>query len=159
MEVSINFDPNMVRCSCDAIINFEPSKPDYAQKDETGQVISREAADHMANFRVRCSKCQKNFCTSCNRSPYHIGMTCEQAESNQHARKCRFCTIEIKKQYNHKFPAFHDCCGKPDCVKEIAKSCNKILACGHVCRGFADEQKCLPCLEDGCIEAYNKQVT
>jgi len=54
----------------------------------------------MAKFRVRCSACQKNFCTGCKKSPYHVGMTCIEKENNLIARKCRFCNKEIKKAYN-----------------------------------------------------------
>lgn len=48
MEVRITLDDRMVRCDCSCVIMFEPSKPDYKQKDESGKVISRAAADHMA---------------------------------------------------------------------------------------------------------------
>lgn len=155
MEVIAQMDPNIMKCTnkdCGTLIFFQPSAPDYKQKDETGKVISKHAADHMAQFRVRCGQCTINFCTKCLRSPYHVGMTCEEAESNQNANKCRFCNVEIKKSYNSPDPAFREVCGKDECVELIPKSCNKILACGHYCRGFAGETEHLHCLEDGCID-------
>lgn len=82
MDVRIQLDPNMVRCECSALILFEPSRADYNQKDDSGKLLTKLAADHMAQFRVRCSSCQKNFCTSCRRAPYHVGMTCQDAQNN-----------------------------------------------------------------------------
>lgn len=79
MDVRIEMDPNMVKCDCNATIFFEPSKVDYTAKDETGKVLSKQAAEHIAKFRIRCTSCSKNFCTSCRRSPYHVGMTCQDA--------------------------------------------------------------------------------
>lgn len=158
MDARIELDPQLVRCECQAIIGIEPSKPDYTQKDETGKQISKQAADHMAQFRVRCSSCAKNFCTSCRRSPYHIGMTCQDAQNNQDARKCRFCTIEIKQSSGLSQPAFKEVCRSAECQALVPKSCNKILGCGHLCRGFFNEQNCLPCLEPECIDRLNKSL-
>jgi hypothetical protein len=76
MDARIAYDPKMVRCECSTVLSIEPSKPDYKQKDDMGNPISKEAAEHMASFRVRCSNCAKNFCTVCNRTPYHVGRTC-----------------------------------------------------------------------------------
>lgn len=35
-------------------------------KDDKGNLVSADAAQHMANHRIRCPKCEKNFCASCN---------------------------------------------------------------------------------------------
>lgn len=114
----------------------------------------------MANHRVLCSNCMKNFCTSCKREPYHVGMTCDEATNHQNASKCRFCTKEIKRVYKTSEKAFKECCGGSECVAMIKQTCNKIHACGHVCCGFRDETQCLPCLEADCVTAYNaKQPT
>ena len=85
-------------------------------------------------------------------------MTCQEAENNQNACKCRICGKEIKKQFNTNIPAFKECCGAQDCVAELAKCCVKILPCGHMCKGFRDEKTCLPCLEEACIAKHNTQV-
>jgi len=45
-----------------------------------------------------------------------------------------------------------------ECQVLIPKSCAKIHACSHLCRGFAGEQICLPCLEPECIEKASKQI-
>ena len=47
------------------------------QKDDKGNLVSQEAAVHMANNRIRCNECQKNFCAKCNAEPYHTGKTCD----------------------------------------------------------------------------------
>ena len=65
MKLMIDFDPNMITCNCGAAILLEEVKVDYNAKDEKGQVVSRDTAEHMAKFRVRCSTCAKNFCAHC----------------------------------------------------------------------------------------------
>jgi E3 ubiquitin-protein ligase MYCBP2 len=158
MDVRIELDPNMVKCDCNATIFFEPSKVDYTAKDETGKLLSKQAAEHIAKFRIRCTSCSKNFCTSCRRSPYHVGMTCQDAQNNQDARKCRFCNKEIKIGSGNPNPAFKEVCLDKECQSLIPKSCAKIHKCGHYCRGFANEQVCLPCLEPKCVEILSKAI-
>lgn len=124
-----------------------------------GNPISKEAAEHMASFRVRCSNCTKNFCTVCNRTPYHVGKTCKDAEKNENARKCRFCLEVIKGVTPPSMvQAFKNVCRKPDCLNEMNSSCAKMHACGHPCGGFANEKECLPCLEPDCIIKFNSSV-
>jgi hypothetical protein len=40
----------------------------------------------------------------------------------------------------------------------MEKSCEKSLACGHYCTGFKGEKKCLPCLNEDCVN-NNPQIT
>lgn len=68
---------------------------DYNMKDDQGKPLSREAAQNMAKYRVRCSGCHKNFCSSCSAEPYHLGKTCEQQKEFKEARKCRFCQTKL----------------------------------------------------------------
>ena len=44
----VSDNPNMVNCTCGNAMIMEPGQPDYKVKDDKGQVISREAAEHMA---------------------------------------------------------------------------------------------------------------
>lgn len=68
---------DIVQCpNCNEVFSFNPSAPNYAAKDETGKTVSRETAEHMARYRVRCAGCTHNFCTGCKKDPYHIGMNC-----------------------------------------------------------------------------------
>ena len=108
MDIRIDLSPNLFKCvECKSTIMFEPSsKVDYKQKDEQGNVLTKQSAENMAKYRVRCSNCSANFCTQCKRKPYYLGHTCEEAENFAGARKCRFCTVEIKKAYNHPKKAF-----------------------------------------------------
>ena len=46
-------------------MEMNPGRVDYNQKDEKGQPISRQAAEHFANYRIRCDACGKNFCINC----------------------------------------------------------------------------------------------
>jgi hypothetical protein len=72
------------------------------------------------------------------------------------ARKCRFCKSEIRGPPPNMIPAFKDVCRQADCVDLMNKSCDKVLPCGHFCKGFKGEPECLGCLEPECIEQYNK---
>jgi hypothetical protein len=54
---------NMVECSCKNLIEVVRGDVDYKQKDEEGKVISRQAAENMAEYRVRCHACQRVFCS------------------------------------------------------------------------------------------------
>lgn len=38
---------------------------DYGVKDDKGEFITPEACEHMAEFRVRCTFCEQNFCSDC----------------------------------------------------------------------------------------------
>jgi hypothetical protein len=139
----VKANPDMVNCTCGNAMMMEPGQPDYKMKDDKGQVISPEAARHMAQYRIRCPACNKNFCTKCNAEPYHVGRTCDQAA----ATNCRFCGEELKQPSPSMKPAFKDVCRKSDCMALMNKSCDKMLPCGHPCRGLAGETNCMPCLE------------
>lgn len=51
---------------------------------------------------------------------------------------------------------FRDVCRKNDCFELMQKSCDKMLECGHPCRGIVNEKKCLPCLEPECTKKHGK---
>ena len=137
---------------------------DYNAKDDKGQVISPEAAEHMAEFRVRCSFCEQNFCCGCNEQPYHTGMTCQQLEKYRASKKCRFCgdmidpDEEVKYEDEEMAAAFSDVCHKQECRDLIKDNCCKVLACGHPCRGFFGEKQCLPCLNEDCAEKARQEA-
>jgi hypothetical protein len=77
----------MVSCSCGNVMELQAGDVIKGQKDNNGNPVSIEAAKHMANHRIRCPECNKNFCTKCTAEPYHIGKTCDQ----NNAKTCRFC--------------------------------------------------------------------
>lgn len=138
----------VVECPCcHAKFEFEPSKNvDYKAKDDTGKTVSRQTAEHMAKYRVRCGMCKENFCVNCGISPYHINFSCEEAARKAKALKCRFCLEELKEPSLSRDPNFQDVCRKPECVQLMKCSCNKTLPCGHRCGGYTNERQCLPCL-------------
>ena len=141
-------NPSFVSCSCGNVMEMVPGEIIRGQKDDKGNPLSDESARHMANYRIRCNACGKNFCTQCNAEPYHTGKTCAQNES----KGCRFCGDELKQPSPSMKPAFRDVCRKKECFDLMQKSCDKMLPCGHPCKGVAGEKKCLPCLEQECID-------
>ena len=82
-------------------------------------------------------------------------MSCEEAENHRAALKCRFCWEPLKEASISDDPAFPDVCREPACIDLMNKSCNKTHPCGHRCRGFRGEQRCLPCLHKDCIKTHN----
>jgi E3 ubiquitin-protein ligase MYCBP2 len=96
MQEMVKNDPSLIQCSCNGIIAIAEGKADMNLKDDQGKKLTQEAAVHMAKFRIRCPKCEKNFCTKCLEEPYHLGKTCEQFKSFKAARKCRYCDEQIK---------------------------------------------------------------
>mmetsp|Transcript_14822 Transcript_14822/g.22973 ORF Transcript_14822/g.22973 Transcript_14822/m.22973 type:complete len:255 (+) Transcript_14822:1109-1873(+) len=108
----------------------------------------------MAQFRVRCQECGKNFCASCKSDPYHTGKTC--TENN--ARSCRFCQEKLTQPSSSMKLAFKDVCRKSECVDLMTKSCDKMLKCGHPCPGSSGETRCMPCLEADCIAKMDPKV-
>ena len=73
---------------CGIIAEVSEGKPDYNMKDDKGEPMTEEAADHLAKFRVRCS-CGENYCSSCKTNPYHTGKTCDQLREHLKAYKCQ----------------------------------------------------------------------
>jgi len=149
-----------VRCSCGNVMEVVEGQLDLNQKDDMGKPITREAAVCMSKYRVRCNECQKNFCCNpqCQSEPYHTGKTCSQHKEFKEAKKCRFCQLKLTKPSPSMAPAFKEVCREQVCMDLMAKSCDKIHACGHVCCGFKNEAQCLPCLDPACV-AKNAQPT
>ena len=57
MKLMVELDSNMITCpiqNCGAGILLEETKVNYNEKDEKGQVVSKQTAEHMAKYRVRC---------------------------------------------------------------------------------------------------------
>lgn len=150
----VKLNPNFVSCQCGNIMELVPGQVVKGQKDDKGQLISNEAAQHMAKFRIRCNNCQKNFCTQCNSEPYHIGKTCDQ----NFAEACRFCGEELKQPSPSMLPAFKSVCRKGECFELMQKSCEKTLPCGHYCCGTKGEIECMPCLQPECIEKGGHKI-
>ena len=78
----IESNENIVVCcnpKCSEVIEVIPNRVDYTAKDENNKQVSRETAEHMAKYRIRCAKCTENFCASCKMVPYHLGKNCEEA--------------------------------------------------------------------------------
>lgn len=102
-----------------------------------------EAAYHLAANRVRCGACQKDFCASCSVQPYHTGLLCAQAKELKDKKKCRVCAEVLANQNR-------DVCMKQECNNINALACKKRLQCGHECKGYKNEDICLPCLHPDC---------
>ena len=139
---------NLIECpNCHEMNSFEKGKVDFNVRDDQNNKLSREAAIDYAENRCRCGSCGKNFCAKCKKTPYHIGMTCEQSALHEKAKKCKYCTNEIKG--NNKGPQ-DDVCKSQDCLERYKLSCKKTLPCGHKCYGVNSETKCPPCLNNEC---------
>lgn len=135
---------------CQELIFFEVGRVDYNIKNEKNQLISKQAAECYSQNRCKCPRCQKEFCISCNFSPFHLGKTCEEQRKFKEAKKCKYCQSEIKA--NNRGPS-EDVCSAEDCVGANQIACTKKLLCGHPCYGTKFDKNCPPCLNKKC-ESY-----
>ena len=132
---------------CGELNVFEAGQIDYKVKDETGKLLSKQAAENYATYRCRCGFCKKDFCKQCNAMPYHLGKTCEEFKRHKIAKKCRFCDTEIK---GSNMGPDDDVCNNGDCRERYMISCKKKIKCGHKCFGVNGEKNCPPCLDRDC---------
>ena len=142
--------------ACKSVISIAPFDPSsvgalVTEKDDEGEVLSREAYLHYCEFRVRCRDCNLIFCAQCLVTPYHKGYTCAQYVEYQAARHCRFCAsrLDASNQWRHPAGAIalKDVCTAQDCVKKAEACCERMLSCGCPCNGIKGEKACLPCLK------------
>ena len=153
LRIQILSESNMVQCTCKNYIELVPGSVDYKQKDNEGKVITKQAAEHMANYRVRCNNCDRIFWSKCNMDPYHIGQTCEEFEEYKGADKWRFCLDKLNKIRKKCKPAFKAVCSKEEWEELMEKSCSRQLEWGHFWCGTREDQMWLPCLEPDWVEA------
>ena len=70
----------LVECpGCRNQFEFQEAGIDYTAKDDKGITVSKQTAEHMAKYRVRCAHCKENFCVECKMLPYHINYNCQEA--------------------------------------------------------------------------------
>lgn len=129
---------------------FFKGKPDYNQKDENGKKLSKQYAEHMSQNRARCNECGVNFWVNWEVDPYHLGKTCEEFENFKDSIKCRFWGNPIS--YTKGDGVFSNVCDDQECIDKIDEWWDQTLDWGHPCKGFANEQECLPCLHPDCVE-------
>lgn len=151
LKKQLREEGNMIDCKWGNMIEVAPGKVDYKQKDEEGKVLSKPAAENMAQYRVRWNACDLVFCSNCKAEPYHLGKTCEEFAEYRGADKCRFWLDKLKKVRKKGPPAFRAVWKSTECEDLMKKSCQKQLECGHFCCGTKDEEECLPCLDEACV--------
>eukprot|EP01059_Diplonema_ambulator_P030201 TRINITY_DN5073_c0_g1_i1.p1 TRINITY_DN5073_c0_g1~~TRINITY_DN5073_c0_g1_i1.p1 ORF type:complete len:801 (+),score=250.08 TRINITY_DN5073_c0_g1_i1:218-2404(+) len=158
-----------IKCpSCCLLIEFDSSnqKSELAnmkrravnnQVELDGQQVCLTKAYHYVKYRMRCAACNAVFCFSCNKIPYHLGQTCEEASNPLH---CRFCDIPLTKSAQptswwrrKKKPYMQlEICSGGECVEKASETCLAKLPCGHPCNGIVGEKACPPCLHEDCAK-------
>ena len=122
-------------------------------KDDDGNSISETCKKHWRTFRIKCRKCNQDFCKNCWETPYHLGDTCESLRAKKSQPKCRFCGKLLTSQNRLANPisrALNDVCNERECVDKVKISSTKMLSCGHYSLGIRDEPQQAPCLFKGC---------
>ena len=150
-RIQILQDSNMIQWTWKNFIEVVPGSVDYKQKDDEGKVISKQAAEHMAKYRVRCNLWNRIFWSKCNTEPYHLGKTCQEFDEYKGADKCRFWLDKLKKIRKDWPMAFRAVWYKEEWEKNIEASCKNQLECGHFWCGTAFEEMWLPCLDPDCV--------
>jgi hypothetical protein len=59
-------NPNLISCSCGNLMELEEGKVDLNFRDDNNKPITKEPAECMAKYRVRCpiDSCGKTYCTN-----------------------------------------------------------------------------------------------
>jgi hypothetical protein len=65
MQKLVEQNSSLIQCSCNNIIEMLEGRVDLCSKDDAGNKLTQEAAIHMSKNRIRCNKCEKNFCAGC----------------------------------------------------------------------------------------------
>jgi len=145
-----------VNCRCGHQVNIIKHKVNYEAKDEDGHIISHEAANNLAKYRVKWSDCKDIFWAYWKIKPFHTGFTCSQYREFVEADRCRFWEIPIKAK--RKGGAFRYVCKDRECKNYIKESCSKKHDCGHYCKGISREPEWLPCLDPTWV-SENEEIT
>lgn len=82
---------NLVVCRCGEVCEFEAGDVYYDIKGDDQLTISRNAAQHLAENRLRCNSCSDDFCVTCGQYPYHKGYTCKEFKFKQNFDRCKYC--------------------------------------------------------------------
>lgn len=127
-----------VLCPCGVSGIFRKRPFDPALKDQFGDKCTSSAAESYSSACYSCPHCKSTLCLQCQQSPYHLGLTCEEAGRWAAGQVCRYCGRLAK--------CGVDYCGREDCGTLFAQSCGQILPCGHRCFGTVDDNSCGPCL-------------
>jgi len=53
-----NCTTEMAECPCGAVMEVVEGTFDYKAKDDKGQLMSKEACEHLAKHRIRCQDCE-----------------------------------------------------------------------------------------------------
>lgn len=107
-------EADLIKCKCNNYIEVSQGEVNYEVKDENGAIISKESAEHMSKWRVRCPDWTINFWIKWGLEtyqPYHTGFTCEQYEKRLNNPKCRFCTNHLEDKKN---------CANKECIEKVS---------------------------------------
>uniref|UniRef100_A0A915ATT0 RCR-type E3 ubiquitin transferase n=8 Tax=Parascaris univalens TaxID=6257 RepID=A0A915ATT0_PARUN len=96
-------------------------------------MVEFSVGDSKGLFPVNVSS-SRNFLSSQSSSPY-------QTPTNV-ATRCRFCANQLRNDIQ----LIGGVCEHEECVQLASSACAKMLSCGHLCGGIADENVCMPCL-------------
>jgi len=144
-------DESIVKWNWGNLMIVSKGTVDFSTKDENNKVINKKAAKNMAKYRVRCGACTNNFWSKCQVEPYHVGKTWREYKKFKKAKKCRFWEEPVlERKYKH--GPFKYVCPSEECGQKCLESCEQVLDWKHLCKGFADEEVCLPCLHPDCVE-------
>jgi len=127
-----------VLCPCGIEGVFQKRPLDLTLQDQFGEVCTPEACESHHLSCYLCPKCKCTHCLQCQRSPYHTGWTCAEAERMAAGEVCRYCERLAEAGSDH--------CGRKECGVLLAQSCRQVLHCGHRCFGGVEDSVCSPCL-------------
>ena len=133
-----------------AITPLNQQEINYKLRDEEGELVTKEAAEHLAKYKVKWSGWKKIFCGQWKVQQYHKGFLWEQYRVLLELEKWRFWQKPAK--VKRIGGPFKNVCKSIEWKAATRISCKKKHDCGHWCKGFRGEKEWLPCLHPDCVE-------
>lgn len=114
---------------------------------DDGEKASEKASLHYAEYRFRCRKCDKDFCSNCNTIPYHNGYTCQEFQERKINVICRFCEEVVEKNaVDEEIAHCNDCAS-------VSSLCNhEKHECSHYSHFHYGHNENARCLHSDCVE-------
>jgi len=159
VTLAIEKNEEMFRCpnpACGSVVERVQAvdSPAHVRMAYENSSLSPEAQAHLDQYRFRCRDCSTEFCSSCFRTPYHVGFTCSQFTEYLNGRRCRYCESSINDQERGLSGPrkFDDVCDEEECQEKMKDACVAVHPCGHPCGGVEGETHHLPCLHEDCVK-------
>ena len=143
---------------CNQTYSFEPGDMNSLIKGSDNKPLTGQNLKWYVENRFKCptNNCGTEQCKTCQASPYHIGVSCDEYKN---FTPCRYCGEGLEHEVNMKTNPFTDICMyNKGCLEKMENACKFVLPCGHRCGGIKDEKAHPECLYEKCSEVKERHI-